>query len=1214
MVVVPILDVTPLGSTRSGTAAAVGRIVDYLTQPAPAHAAGAEAYFADRAERPGVWRGRGVAGEHLSGEVTPEHLSRLLLGSHPLHGRVLVAATGSAGRAAPHRGAPAVAAHGLHTLGIANAAAILGLDRSYVKRLLLATERHATDPSGHPSPVQPLLGVRDGQGRWLVERAELDRFVRARSEPKVVVAYDATFKWEKSISLAWVQADPATRTKIEAALDEGARVGVSYLESHGLHVRHDGGRVAADGVWAVQYRHTTNRNLEPQLHDHVVIANITATPNGDTRTIAAHALFTHATTAGHLAGQAVRHRLTNTLGYAWEPVVNGTAEIRGVPAVAIRAMSTRSNEIRELTDHYGTDSQPARRIAALASRAAKQHPADYAVLEAKWSGYLDHLGFTATTGAGLQQGAWPPGRADRDRLYAHLEGPAGVTANTAIFDRDTVVRAVIAWDSIDGRGSRLTAADVERYVDEWLASPNVARLTDRPGKWTIEARYTTTQMLDLEASIIRAHTNGHGRQLGVVDVLTLNVEAHIWQRTANATLGADQIGFIEKLTTSGDQFALGVGPAGTGKTTALTVACRAWEAAGYQPLGATVTGAAADVLADTCAIPTRTVAALITALETGHKPFTSRTVLIVDEASTLANRDHHALIQAVQKAGGVMRTIGDPAQHHAVGAGGIWVHLLHTYPDHVARLETNRRQTAPAMADIRHAGQLLRNGDARRAIPLLAAHGRLHHYDTAREMAAAIVSDWYTDRQRADVDGGPVSRMMAEHHTTRRAMNAAAQHLLHADGTIRGTGVRVGDERIHIGDEIITRTQNRGAVGHDGRFLRNGVTGTVIDVGDDDGRIAVTARFPGYGVHVLRDEWLTQQIRPGVNGAIAPAYAITTHVAQGQTMSAGRAVINDTSSIEGIYVALTRGRTDARLYLTDSPTRLTRRALADEAEFPVLLDEPELLDAITNRLAATRTAEAAAQADPGAARIHRLSQRPTAELVNNNDPDSRRALTIAIDRAVLHALHNPQIAVTNDYGQRPPADHPDRPVWDRAVTTRIRYERTWQAAFRPDGSPPISAAGDYRVALHAHRAAHLAALDHLPLIDLLAARAALPLSLERLRTPHELDDALTRRIDRAIEQPADYLTRILGKRPNDEASYRRDAWDHDARSIETIRHHNGLTPTDTPIALTAQAVLGPRSPSVLSEGLRWENAERKIEAVRHTEPEPEIRRSRGIRM
>ena len=58
-------------------------------------------------------------------------------------------------------------------------------------------------------------------------------------------------------------------------------------------------------------------------------------------------------------------------------------------------MSTRSREVRELAEAYGSDSQKARRIAALASRQRKQVPADYDALEAKWSDTLSHWGFSS---------------------------------------------------------------------------------------------------------------------------------------------------------------------------------------------------------------------------------------------------------------------------------------------------------------------------------------------------------------------------------------------------------------------------------------------------------------------------------------------------------------------------------------------------------------------------------------------------------------------------------------------------------------------------------------------------------------------------------------------------------------------------------------------------------------------------------------------------
>ena len=263
----PILDITPLGSARSGTAGAVAAIVDYLTRNAQSPAPGIDGpvgYYADRAERPGIWRGRGVSGEQHLGEATARQLTNLLSEAHPATGTVLIASTGSSGRAARDRDLPPAPVQTATPLDVTTAAARLGVDPSYVKRLLLATERHTEDPEHHRAPIQPLYGERDGDGRWRVESSEIQRFISARSEPKVVVAYDATFKWEKSITAAWVQADPATRRVIEDALDLGVRTGIAYLEDHGLEVRSGDRRVSADGMWAVQYRHTSNRNLSGQ--------------------------------------------------------------------------------------------------------------------------------------------------------------------------------------------------------------------------------------------------------------------------------------------------------------------------------------------------------------------------------------------------------------------------------------------------------------------------------------------------------------------------------------------------------------------------------------------------------------------------------------------------------------------------------------------------------------------------------------------------------------------------------------------------------------------------------------------------------------------------------------------------------------------------------------------------------------------------------------
>jgi AAA domain len=586
-----------------------------------------------------------------------------------------------------------------------------------------------------------------------------------------------------------------------------------------------------------------------------------------------------------------------------------------------------------------------------------------------------------------------------------------------------------------------------------------------------------------------------------------------------------------------------------------------------------VTGAAADVLAESCGIQTRTVASMAAEIKTGHNPFNKQSVLIIDEASTLSNRDHATIVNAIIEAGATMRTIGDPAQHRAVEAGGLWSQLLDTFPAEVACLQINRRQTAASMSDVRNASDQLRKGNGTAAIKTLAGTDRLHIAADPAELIADIVHDWHHDRTLAARTGAAPSRMMAEHHTTLRLLNAAAQDLLRADETITGPGVRVGDEMIHRGDEIITRTQNRTAKADNGRFLRNGVVGTVISVDEYDGRLSVSARFPGYGVFRLDHDWLNQQVRPGVNGAIAPAYAITTHVAQGQTMEAGRAVITDTTSAEGAYVALTRGRNDTRLYVLESPARINRQQAADEAEFPVLLNEPELLEAVAERLSQRNQAETATGVDRAGGRIHQLSLQPFGQILKqadsviraNREP-AQKALRVALDRASLHAVLAPPWRYIDDYGPPPERTDPNRKTWTQAVSARAQYEAI-HGKWDPQQTPYPRDGG---LLGNRHRDARATFLDSHTFIELevMVAREGRPKQIR------ELTNSLTRRVDRALEMKASYLVEMLGQR--DSNAFLGEYWDKRARAIETTRLRNGFTTEDKPFTKTVESILGPQ--------------------------------------
>lgn len=349
---------------------------------------------------------------------------------------------------------------------------------------------------------------------------------------------------------------------------------------------------------------------------------------------------------------------------------------------------------------------------------------------------------------------------------------------------------------------------------------------------------------------------------------------------------------------------------------------------------------------------------------------------------------------------------------------------------------------------------------------------------------------------------------------------------------------------------------------------------------------------------------LTQQIHPGVIGGIAPAYAITTHAAQGQTMEAGRAVVTDGTTAEGAYVALTRGRSDTRLYVLESPARINRQQAADEAEFPVLLNQPELLEAVAERLNQRKQAETATGIDREAGRIHQLSLQPIGELLHRSRGPFRadresvdKAIGMALDRASLHAVIAPPRRYVDDYGPAPERTDPNRKIWTQAVSTRAQYEAmhgTWDPRHTPH---PTS--GDY-LSIH-HRIAREAWIDSRTFLELEAmlSHEGRP---EQLR---ELTTALTRRVDRAIETRASYIIETLGERQT--GTVLGPLWDQRARAIETTRLRNGISTDDKPLANTVESILGAKR-----EDAEWKQAAEIINDAIEPPAEKQTR-SRSLR-
>ncbi len=1283
-----IVSITTLGASAGGVTRAAGQVVNYLegnqsaqrrlTSDSPSRGGSLApdvapitkglsqqtgGYYADSAKAAGIWRGQGttVDGFDLGTSVDHQAFSRLLLGQDPNTGEQLIKATGSNGRARGHsHNLSVVPADPSKSLTAAEVADIVGVDVSYIRRLATKTAaikaaQTLASEAGEPKPATPtsyLDATKDKIGAWSISQGEAERFAATRSQRQVVLGYDITFSVPKSVSALYAQGTVEDQAAIDDAIESAVAAGMDYLEREGFHARQQGDRVKATGMVAASYRHDTNRALEPQLHEHVVVANMATNAVGKIQAVEARGLFAHATTAGYLAAAELRRELANSLGVGWAEVHKGIADIEGVNRSTIMAISSRREAVLALSDELGYFTPQARQKAALATRPSKDHSVDAQEVHQRWREILTDAGFAETAVDNLRNRndlrLWTP--TDTDQLFTHLASQRGVTEQAAIFDRRDVLQAVATYAN-----DRMTATEIEDLADQWLGTEAVIPLEVNDGarRETIghgaaqvsltpdEQRYTTPHMLTIEQRVIQNHKNG-------IDTSHAQIKPHAVENAITNSpvdLGADQAAMIRAITTSGDQFQAVIGRAGAGKTTALQTAVHAWQQGDYQVIGAAPFAEAARNLENETGLHSTTLEGLLTRIETAGDPndvINRNTVIIVDEASTIGNRQLDRLYRHAAETGATVRTIGDPHQHQSVEAGGLWKHLTATYPANTPTLETNRRQTGEQMGQVRLALDEYRTGQIAKAMQRLDDDSRIVTAPGWEELLDTMATDWFVDHQRHTAGLAAESKMIAERNSDRHALNQRAQTLLY-QADLLGDPVTIGDTRFHVGDRIVAqasdhdlRTDNASRRDH----VINGSQGTVTGIKGTRTQADLVVDFDGLGEITVPHEFIATEVGPGRGGGLTPGYAVTSFKAEGQTYDTGRNLAAPGAvNTEGMYVALTRGRNDQRTYtIAPDDQRL------EPPELPIIDDERTALEALAQSLSKTRGADLASVADPDATQVSSQTTQPLSHL-------NGRALDLAQTRIAANAINNPDPVSVAALGPRPPHGN-HRRIWDDAVGQAAIYRERWETeTVTIDGSviPPSPGDGPARYDHYdrvqaAVTAADAEQLSLLPLSQLLAQRqeahSSLPSSPNRdlQRAENAVDRATERmwtvreQLDAAkheyeASQPRPYRRR---RDPNATETARRQVETANqaiaAAGIELERANQRLrasrgdnvgraavqarvaaidrsidrrvaTAVKRPASYIADT-LGPR-PSKPADGQRWDKAATNIEKYRH---------------
>ena len=535
----------------------------------------------------------------------------------------------------------------------------------YVRRLCARTAE--PDDSGEDEPRLARLAAVKHDGVYLIRRHDLAEFAGQRKPPVARVGYDLTLTVEKSFGLLMLLAPEQVGRRFVAAFDVANTTAIDYLDRHAAVARRRGQVVSTEGLVGASYFHATSRALDPHPHRHNVIANAVVDDEGDIRALDARALYRAGPAAAALATAAARWELRD-LGLGWWQRDNGIWEIAGVDEAAIEEFSSRHRKIGEIKAALARQlGRPVTRPEdgrIWADTRSDKTAVDPIELQKSWRDRADRVGFDVAAcfdraDRAIAYDTLPPDRVAA--LFGDLaDREHGLCAGVDRFTRSDVIAAIVDWSVVDLNGQTrkvlLPVAEIETLADRFLACDHVIALDPALGRGVIrrrdgqvvddgqaERRYATVELLTVQQHLLSAWGRGRAAGRGVVDEATLTAVL-----AEHPTLSDEQRQLVRAWCTSGDVAQAAVGRAGTGKTTTMRAAAAAWRAAGYRVIGAAVKGEAARRLADDAGIDADTVALLLSRARANPATIDARTVVIVDESSTLGDRDLAELLARVR--------------------------------------------------------------------------------------------------------------------------------------------------------------------------------------------------------------------------------------------------------------------------------------------------------------------------------------------------------------------------------------------------------------------------------------------------------------------------------------------------------------------------------------------------------------------------------------
>lgn len=660
------------------------------------------------------------------------------------------------------------------------------------ERARLASEWHgkgaeAAGLSGFVTPeaFQHVLDGNTPEGR------RLGRVIDGKWKHRAGI--DLTFSAPKSVS---IMALVAGDDRLVRAHDAAVKATLDHIEGHVLETRvwdrasKTQRKVHGLEMVAALFRHEVNRNQDPHLHTHAVIANMTRPSpdhggDGKWRSIEGASLFYHKMEMGALYRTHLALKVRE-LGYEIERThMDGRFDLKGVSKSINAAFSTRSQEIREALSHY--DYQNAK-TAANATLMTRDHKVtvDRDTLHREWKQRGADLG-----------------------LKMPIPDPQPVSADRTEESRLALEAVDYAIRHLSERASTFSLSDLRTTANGYGVGhfrPQILDQAITSDKRLIPSIHpehvgrdhvTTTDAIATERETITAMQAAQNTVRPFMEFADINTGLK------GSILNEGQQNAVRALLSGRDRIIGLQGYAGVGKTTLLSAAREIAETRGYQLIGLAPSASAARTLQREANIPSQTLQKFLgrydgyahgRGTEDGKQnvrdSFKNK-LIVLDEsslASTRQMRDLFRIHETLRPARLVL--VGDIKQLDAVDAGKpfaqLQAHGMKTLKvDQIVRQKTPNLKSAVHAAiagDIRSAFANIGNNIIETDNPDATGSNKSEPGAWDRALADATFTVWNAlPPEKREATG-----IAAPTHAIRQEINALIRQQLEREGLITG--------------------------------------------------------------------------------------------------------------------------------------------------------------------------------------------------------------------------------------------------------------------------------------------------------------------------------------------------------------------------------------------------------------------------------------------